>query len=231
MAVTPYFIGGGKGPGQANRNLGGGGVDGLPFISERLNSGRTYSWEVLLQLPPSVGSDASEEVLTLAAKQVSQVGFSVEDIEVHRVNDRVYYPGKASPEELTVTFDNLYGSTNQKPAETLWKWFQSIYNPLTGQFTPGMAQGHIGNFKSPMAEIIHLDPQGQPDQATRLLGVYPKSWKTAEFNYASNEFHTIEVTFRYDFMHHGDDEDSLLQKIQGGISAATSIAGTVKSVI
>ena len=169
-----------------------------PVISEGLDSVRAYQFEIQFdQLPSIVGTTAPTDFI-LAAKQVSQVGMTVEDIEVNRVNDKVFYPGKASPEELTVTFDNLY---NRSVSEALWKWFSTIYDPTTGKFHTEIAQGANNTFKC-NATIVHLDSRGQPLYETRLLGVYPKSWKTAEFNYSTNEFHTIELGLRYDFMEH-----------------------------
>ena len=115
-----------------------------------------------------------------------------------------YYPGKVTPESCTVTFDNLY---QKKVSNTLWNWFQSIYNPLTGELlenvTTALGQEPRGDFKARSLKIYQLDPHGKPLMTTNLIGVYPKSWKTAEFNYGTNEFHTVEVDFRYDFMDHG----------------------------
>lgn len=165
--------------------------DGLPIISEGLDSVRAYQWEIHLELPPDA-TDTNQEKLTLAAKQVTAVGFSTEAIEVNRVNDKVFYPGKASPEEVTITFDNLY---QPQIAHTLWRWFSHIYNPLNGKYNQ-----NAGNFKANKCVITQLDAQGQPLMETRLYGVYPQSWKTAEFNYSTNEFHTIEMVIKYDFM-------------------------------
>lgn len=168
-----------------------------PLISEGLDSVRAYQFEIHFQLPDSVPNAAQiGQKLTLAAKQVSQVGFTTEDIEVNRVNDKVFYPGKASPEELTVTFDNLY---QPNVSETLWSWFSTIYDPTNGKV---LTENNNTGFKAQRATIVHLDPRGEPLFETRLFGIYPKSWKTAEFNYSTNEFHTIEMTFRYDFMEH-----------------------------
>lgn len=195
VTTSPYY--------QGDGNKREGSFDnGLPIISEGLNSVRAYQFEIHFELPtitpaPEGGTDTK---LTLAAKQVSQVGFATEDIEVNRLNDKVFYPGKASPEELTVTFDNFY---QPKVANTLWQWFSTIYDPMNGKFyTEQSLSTGINNWKSQRATIVHLDPAGQPLMETRLYGVYPKSWKTAEFNYSTNEFHTIEMVFRYDFMEH-----------------------------
>tara|TARA_R110000782_G_scaffold102791_5_gene190170 strand:+ start:5768 stop:6328 length:561 start_codon:yes stop_codon:yes gene_type:complete len=177
---------------EANRFVTG---QGIPKISQDLDSIRAYQFEIVFNVPNNV---ALENGLILAAKQVTSVGFTTEDIEVHRVNDKVFYPGKASPEELTVTFDNLY---DPKVSQNLWQWFQQIYNPVTGQF-----KGAGNSFKANKATILHLGPRGEVISETNLYGVYPKSWKTAELNYSTNEFHTIEMVFKYDFMDHGDPQ-------------------------
>jgi hypothetical protein len=171
----------------------------LPMVSQDLDSVRAYQWEITFYNVPVDAANGVDRPLTLAAKSVSQTGFTVEDIEVHRVNDKVFYPGKASPDELTVIFDNLYKS---KMGSLLYNWLQNIYNPVTGEFEQArqVTTGKVaGNFKT-VADIVQLDNKGKPMSFTRLYGIYPKSWKQAEFNYSTNEFHTIEVVFRYDFI-------------------------------
>jgi hypothetical protein len=195
---SPYYLD----PTDTGRGSPGALESGLPVISEGLDSVRAYQFEMHFELPQVV--DDPQGKLTLAAKQVTAVGMSTEAIEVNRVNDKVFYPGKASPEELTVTFDNFY---QPKIANTLWKWFSTIYDPTNGKFYTEVAgsspqQAPVNRWKAQRATIVHLDAQGQPLMETRLFGVYPTSWKTAEFNYSTNEFHTIEMMFRYDFMEH-----------------------------
>lgn len=190
MAINPTYKNNGDGAVEfdASRNQ-------LPLISEKLDSVRAYQWEIHFFDVPNIGDTQD---FTLAAKQVTQTGMQVEDIEVNRVNDKVYYPGKPSADEVVVTFDNLL---NQRTAVRLWEWFKNIYDPQTGEMTRNvdyLNQG--GNFKSPRVEIVELDNKLQPIASTILIGVYPKSYKDAERNYSTNEMHTIEMTFRYDFL-------------------------------
>ncbi len=178
-----------------NRQFTGG--TNLPVISQDLDSIRAYQWEIRIDLP----GEGVNEALSLAAKQVTTIGFTSEDIEVHRLNDKVFYPGKSSGEEVTVTFDNLY---NKDVATTLWNWFKGIYNPMTGRYNEG-GGGAASPARLPKANactVLLLGPAGEVLQETRMYGVYPKAWKTAEFNYSTNEFHTIEMVLRYDFMEH-----------------------------
>jgi len=181
--------------GKRNFNPG----QGLPLISTDLDSVRAYQFEIQFEGVP--GGPNNAEDLTIAAKQVSQAGMVAEDIVIDRVNDKIYYPGKATPELLTVTFDNLY---LRETSNTLFRWFQNTYDPLTGEMTktaePGIPGG--GSFKANKMTILQLSNTMDPHAAVECYGVWVKSWKTAEFNYATNEFHTIEVEFRYDFMNH-----------------------------
>jgi len=171
---------------------------GLPRISTELDSVRAYQWEVhFFGLPSEVAGEQTD--LTIAAKQISPVGYATQDIEVNRINDVVYYPGKPAVEEVTITFDNLY---LRKTATALWKWFKNTYDPLTGEMTKFAAPGGNANlsFKANKMELILLGNTLTPIRVIELYGTYPKSWKASELNYSTNEFHTIEMIFRYDFM-------------------------------
>ena len=77
----------------------------------------------------------------------------------------------------------------------LYSWMQRTYDPLTGEF------GDIEvNVKTNM-KIHQLDEDLSPMASVTLYGAYPKSFKTAEYNYATaTDMHTLTASFRYDFM-------------------------------
>lgn len=170
----------------------------LPRVSTLLDSVRTYQFEVqFLGLPPELSPQQTD--LTLAAKQVSPISFGVENIDVRRINDKVSFPGYVSFEPITITFDNLY---LRKTASTLWTWFKSIYDPITGDLAKYSAPGGPGNktFKANKLRIIELDNTRTPHAAIELYGVFPKTVRFSEKNYGTNDFATIEVEFSFDFM-------------------------------
>lgn len=173
--------------------------ESLPIISTTLDSVRSYQFEVQFFGLPSVVSLQQQVDLTLAAKQVGAIGYGVEDIVVNRMNDKVYYPGVATFDSVTITFDNLY---LRRTCASLWNWFKTIYDPITGDATKLAAPGGAGNFtfKATKMRIVELDNTRTPHAAVELYGVYPKSVRFSEKNYGSNDFATIEVEFRYDFL-------------------------------
>lgn len=171
----------------------------LPLLSTSLDSIRTYQFEIQFWFPDGVSPSTKAQQLTVAAKKVSATGPKVEPIEVHRLNDRFFYPGKSNMDELVVTFDNLL--TSQAGAN-LFAWFRTCaYDPLTGYQSP-IANGTTDrkSFKAEKARLIQYDGAMTPIAYVDFIGVWPFAVKMSEFNYSQNEFHTLEVSFRYDLI-------------------------------
>lgn len=169
---------------------------GLPTISTDLDSVRAYQFEIhFFGLPEDVTNQVD---LTLAAKRVGGLEMKNETLTIDRVNDRVHYPGKNTPGELTVDFDNLY---LRETAADLYRFFRHTYDPITGEMTKSSQPGNPGQtFKADKVEVVMLDNTLTPHSTIELYGVYPTSWQAAEFNYSTNQFHQLTVTFKYDFM-------------------------------
>jgi hypothetical protein len=170
---------------------------GLPVISTDLDSVRAYQFEVHFKgLPRDI---TNVQDLTLAAKKVSGAELKNEAIVVDRVNDKVHYPGKTTPTDLVIEFDNLY---LRDTAADLYRYFRHTYDPLTGNMTKSAQPGGgFGNtFKAEKLEIVMLDNTMAPHSVIELYGVYPTSWAASEFNYQTSNFHTLTVNFKYDFM-------------------------------
>ena len=196
MARSSYYAN------NLNRNLNE--HDGLPVISQDLESVRAYQWEITFFPPSEIEVPITfSKPLTLAAKKVSGMQMQVEDIPVNRVNDVTYYPGRPSMGELEVTFDNLLKT---KAGWQLYKYFQTVFDPMTGEFTSTYLDSP-GQYKT-TCEVLELDGQMDPRSLVKFVGLYPKKFVKTEKAYATNEFDTIVVTFRYDFLIQlGDSRD------------------------
>ena len=170
---------------------------GLPTVSTDLDSVRTYQFEIhFFGLPEDITNSTD---LTLAAKQVGGLSMKNEVITVDRVNDKLHYPGKTTPGDLSVTFDNLY---LRETASDLFRFFKHTYDPVTGEMTKSAQPGGQAGVtcKADKVEIVMLDNTLTPHSTIELYGVYPSSWEASEFNYAQSQFHPLTVTFKYDFM-------------------------------
>lgn len=170
---------------------------GLPVVSTDLDSIRAYQFEIhFFGLPEDI---TNSQDLTLAAKKITGLEMSSEAIKVNRVNDTLHYPGRVTPGDLNVVFDNLY---LRETASDLFRYFKHTYDPITGEMTkssqPGGGAGNT--FKANKVEIVMLDNTLVPHSTIELYGVYPTKWAATELNYQTNDFHTLEVTFKYDFM-------------------------------
>jgi len=173
---------------------------GLPVVSTELDSVRSYQFEIHFHGLPDTVTDTRD--LTLAATKVNGIGIKSTYLPIDRVNDKLYYPGKVQTEDLKVTFDNLY---LRETASDLWRYFKSIYDPITGEMTQDSRPGGANpGFKAERMEIVQLDNTMTPHSTVELMGVWPIQWKAAEFNYSTNEFHKLEVDFKYDFIHQYD---------------------------
>jgi hypothetical protein len=174
---------------------------GLPVISTELDSVRTYGWEVDFNLPPGFrlggkSVNATKRSLTLGAKSISEFGFNFQDIEVNRLNDKAYYPGKVTNDEITITFDNLLragGEEYTTEGQMLLDYMGIVYSQNIGRST-------TIDYKQTL-RIKEFDTAGNVRAIYELIGAYPKQFKKAEKNYATgNEFDTVQMTFRFDFI-------------------------------
>ena len=82
------------------------------------------------------------------------------------------------------------------------KMYYPGYDPMTGDMTKLAAPGGAGNksFKASKMTILELDNTNDPHAFIEMYGVYPTGVRFSEKNYATNDFSTVEVTFRYDFV-------------------------------
>lgn len=203
---------------------------GLPKVSKDLDSVRSYQWEVVFRGLDSISlleTNTTQDSLTLAAKKVTGLEISVENKTVDRVNDRLNYPGKATLGEMVVTFDNLY---NERVAAGLFNWFQTIYDPLTGEQTKftkpggtGIVTGsdNAGTFKVNEVDVILLSNTADALRHIKLYGVYPTKYAATELNYSTSDFHTVEMSFKYDFMT-VHEQDEVPTPTPGGIPSLIS---------
>jgi len=170
----------------------------LPSISTDLETIRAYQFEVNFQGFPGITTNQnSDGNVTVAAKQVGTISYGVEPLALDRLNDKVHYPGKVTYEPVEITFDNLLLKNS---TEALWQTFKEVYSPITGKSGYRSSSGQ--RYKGDKLTIVEMNGDNVPVGGVELYGVYPEKVVFSEKNYSNNEFSTVTVTFRFDFMNY-----------------------------
>ena len=173
------------------------GLESSQTLAHQYDAFRAYGWLISIDGAGEAGAGSNPfnfsepgSILTMAARSVGVIGYAVDDITIAKINDKYYYPGKVTTEETVLTFDNLLSGP---AAEALFDWMTQTYNPLDGTLGGGK------NFKTDV-HLTMLDHEKNPKLVIHLHGAYCKNFRTAEFNYATNDFHTVDVSVRYDYV-------------------------------
>lgn len=140
----------------------------------------------------------SPESLTLACHSSTIPQLTVESKELHRFNDRVYFPGKGSFNDVSISFyeyiNNSDKSSNNKSAgDILWDWSKKVYNPSTG------TAGYKRDLSTGVL-IAQFDGEGNIIRSWNLYHAWPTTVEFDELDSTSDgEAQNVKVTLRYDW--------------------------------
>jgi hypothetical protein len=179
---------------QGNRYRSGGGVDmGLGALSSpNLAFKRKYRWSFLIQ-PHCGGIEIPEHFVKIAARP----NISIEETEINFLNGKMWIPGKASWETLTVTYYDVGGADSG--IGTLFQWLATTFNFLdpvglhqsSFQGSPN-SQGYAAR-----AELKLYDGCGDTMETWIMDHMWPQAINFGELDYSSSEEVTIELTLRF----------------------------------
>ena len=111
-------------------------------------------------------------------------------IEVDYINQKYYFPGKWSWDEIEMSLRDFTGKST---AQAIYDWWKAnMYNPDTGK------QGY-GNVVKKSVEIILMSPAGEDLEKWILTGAFPikVDWGD-DLDYKEEGERTLNVTWRYD---------------------------------
>lgn len=159
---------------------------------------RKYRWTFALDTPCG---PIPETIVKLA----SRPNLSIEETEINFLHGKMWIPGKASWETITVTYyDVVAGSAD---VVNLYNWLSSVYqfnkpNMLNqsskrGSGSAGVGTaGRVGGYAG--AAVLSLyDGCGTEMEKWELGHVWPQSINFGELDYSSSEEVTVELTLRY----------------------------------
>ena len=99
-------------------------------------------------------------------------------------------------------------------AKLLYAWMRTTYDPVFGTHSNPVIAGD--QFKRTM-EVVQLDAQRNPKLVAKLYGAFPIKWAIGELSYGTNDFATIDVEVKYDFIVQYKTTDSAFENFLGSI--------------
>lgn len=123
-------------------------------------------------------------------KVAGRPSISFEETEVNFLNDKMWIPGKASWEPITVT----YLDNNQNSSVELLKWLTSVFD-FTSPTSKKMSSKRSSY--SGLARLTLYDGCGGVMEEWELQDAWPQAINFGDLDYSSSDIAEIELTLRY----------------------------------
>ena len=124
-------------------------------------------------------------------KVAARPNISIEETEINFLHGKTWIPGKASWEQITVTYYDVGGGYN----DALWSWLATIYD-FTAPDTMYMASKP--STYSGTGNLILYSGGGDMMEQWHLQHLWPSAINFGELEYATSDEVNIELTMRYD---------------------------------
>lgn len=135
-------------------------------------------------------------------KVASRPNITIEETEINFLNAKMFIPGKATWETITVTFMDVAAAgvagANQGILP-LYSWLASTFNfTEKNSYTQSSQIGSPGRGGySADGNLILYDGCGTPIEGWKLQNMFPQSINFGDLDYTSSEECTVEVTLRF----------------------------------
>lgn len=160
---------------------------------------RNNWYAVQIALPTILGSTNSSDLensLTIACHSCTTPSITTDEQEMHRINDRVYVPGKSSYGTIDLSFYECIKVTDSNPytpaGEILFNWQTLIHNPATGQ--QNYKKDTAGN-----AIIAQFDGLGNIVRTWNIYSCWPTNVKFGDLDATNGDVQSVTATLRFDW--------------------------------
>lgn len=145
-------------------------------------------------------------------KVAARPNISFEETEINFLNDKMWIPGKATWEAITVTFMDIAGSVTGGGNLALYQWLSQVFNFTRQNGNSTTATGNsvykaMGSKRSDYTATAMLnlyDGCGNKLETWTLFDAWPQAIDFGDLDYSSSETVDIQLTMRYsqvDFEH------------------------------
>lgn len=165
------------------------GIGALGFNNVIFKRKFRYTFEVF-----NVCGQSANNIPASYVKTASRPTIAVEETEINFLNAKMFIPGKATWETITVTYIDAADLQNPSIMQPLWNWLASVYafyDPVR------LHMGSIARDYSATGIITMYDGCGTALERWQLNRLWPTNINFGELDYASSDEATIELTLRY----------------------------------
>jgi hypothetical protein len=124
----------------------------------------------------------------------------IEETEINYLHGKMWIPGKATWQTMTVTYYDVAGKTaGGVSVSSIFGWIASVYDITdpTNLYMGSKLSDYEGN-----ATIFLYDGCGNALEGWLLRNVWPQSVNFGELDMSSSEECTVELTLRYSNVHY-----------------------------
>lgn len=155
------------------------------------------------------GGNTFGQIPASFVKVASRPNVSFDETEINFLQGKMYIPGKATFETVTVTYYDIT-PVRSTTILNLYNWIGSVYNFL-GE--PKLANNMAGSWENPTMSsfgngvggyggtgiLTMYDGGGAPLEQWTLYTCWPQSVNFGDLDYSSSDECNIELTLRYTF--------------------------------
>lgn len=157
---------------------------------------RKYRWTMDFVCP------CKAKIGTHLVKVSSRPNITIEETEINFLHGKMWIPGKATWETISVTFYDIIDKNNPANDTTgLYTWLATVYNFMdnTGlhQSSQKGGEDNASNGYAGKATLTLYDGCGVGLEQWVLGHAWPQAINFGELDYSSSEEATVEVTLRY----------------------------------
>jgi hypothetical protein len=168
-------------------------------LSSNLFFKRKFRWTFFVY---NIGGVPAKVIPVDYVKVANRPNVSFEETEINYLHGKMYIPGKATFDAVTVTYYDI-SQKNGQTIEALYDWIGSVYDflgpagPVRNPKMSGVASG-IGGYAAESL-LTMFDGCGSELERWYLNSCWPQAVNFGDLDYSNNEEATIEVTIRYMF--------------------------------
>lgn len=155
---------------------------------------RKFRWGMEI-IPNCSGISKIDEYFV---KIAARPNISFEETEINMKNGKMFIPGKATWETITVTLYDIVGQQVQMGIKGIYQWINAVYqfNQVNGlQYS--LCMGNALKDYSATINLTLYSGCGDPLEKWKLTDAWPQAVNFGELDYSSSEEVTVELTIRY----------------------------------